>query len=67
MPKYKHWIVLTIVVSTLFSLNTLASNKKSDEEIREILIKNSARDYSGACPCPYTKMSSGRKCGKISL
>jgi len=38
----------------------------TDEQIRELIIKESIADYSGACPCPYSEKSSGDKCGDSS-
>ena len=35
---------------------------KSPEE----MIKESIANYPGKCPCPYSIMSNGKKCGKRS-
>lgn len=32
-------------------------------EVIDAIIKASLRSYSGACPCPYNTMKSGRRCG----
>ena len=47
--------------SLLFSFTVLA--KLTDSEIREIMIKNSIASYPGNCPCPYSLMKNGRRCG----
>ena len=38
----------------------------SDDEIRDILIKDSISRYSGSYPCPYNKAKNGSRCGKRS-
>jgi hypothetical protein len=45
-----------------------AAKKKrlSDAQIKQILIDESIAAYSGNCPCPYSTMSNGRKCGRRS-
>lgn len=35
-------------------------------QIKRILIRESINSYSGKCPCPDSRMSSGRRCGKRS-
>ena len=47
-------IILFFVVSV--------SEAKSPEE----MIKESIANYPGKCPCPYSLMSNGKKCGKRS-
>lgn len=37
-----------------------------DEQIKEILIKQSIQSYPGSCPCPYSTDHVGRKCGHRS-
>ena len=48
------FIILFLVVSV--------SKAKSPEE----MIKESIANYPGKCPCPYSIMSNGKKCGKRS-
>ena len=48
------FIILFLVVSV--------SKAKSPEE----MIKESIANYPGKCPCPYSLMSNGKKCGKRS-
>ena len=48
------FIILFLVVSL--------SKAKSPEE----MIKESIANYPGKCPCPYSLMSNGKKCGKRS-
>ena len=48
------FIILFLVVSI--------SKAKSPQE----MIKESIANYPGKCPCPYSIMSNGKKCGKRS-
>ena len=36
---------------------------QSDQEIKQILIRESIARYPGNCPCPYNTDRAGRKCG----
>lgn len=45
---------------------TLRRPRRSDAEIRRILIRESIDDYDGNCPCPYFTDSIGRSCGRRS-
>ncbi|MDO2948840.1 hypothetical protein M8828_10460 [Aeromonas simiae] len=40
--------------------------KESDKIITERLIRESIAAYPGNCPCPYSQMRNGRRCGKRS-
>ena len=39
---------------------------QSDKEIKQKIIEQSIRSYSGSCACPYSRDRAGRKCGKRS-
>lgn len=54
-PKYILFTILLIIFSKILY-------SKSPDEI----IKESIANYPGKCPCPYSLMSNGRKCGKKS-
>ena len=43
-----------------------ASDAKTDDDIRKLLVENSIARYSGNCPCPYNVDRAGRRCGKRS-
>jgi hypothetical protein len=47
------------------SLRALALNppRRSDAEIRRLLVRESIDAYDGNCPCPYFTDSIGRSCG----
>ena len=63
-------MVPVIMGLALFSLQACAQDSKpkglSDAEIRQRLVDKSIKDYAGECPCPETRTSSGKKCGKNS-
>lgn len=69
MRLHNPWrsVVFGAVVVVLVGASPLmAEEKKTDKEIRQILIKESIDSYSGQCPCPYSLMKSGRRCGSRS-
>lgn len=43
-----------------------ATKPKTDDQIKQEIIKESISRYSGSCPCPYSKDRAGRSCGKRS-
>jgi hypothetical protein len=53
---------------TLIGLPSNASTEEtlSDSEIRALMVLASIAAYSGACPCPETLTSAGRRCGDSS-
>lgn len=57
------WSLVTVLV--LFCLlGSVAEPKElTDADIRQLLIAQSIRSYSGRCPCPYNTMRNGRRCG----
>lgn len=38
----------------------------SDDQIRQVLIRQSIAAYPGNCPCPYNVDRAGRQCGRRS-
>jgi|SRR5688572_17217496 len=40
--------------------------KLTDAQVKQILIDESVASYAGNCPCPYSTMSNGRRCGRRS-
>jgi len=55
-----------ILLLLSFSLVVGKSWGQTDEEIRQILIRESIAGYSGNCPCPYSTDRAGRRCGERS-
>lgn len=35
----------------------------TDQQVREMIVKESLQSYPGNCPCPYNTMRNGRSCG----
>ncbi len=51
-------------VAKVPSTATSAASPAFDrDQVVDAIIKASLRSYSGACPCPYNTMRSGRRCG----
>jgi hypothetical protein len=40
--------------------------KKTDAEIKQLLINESIAAYKGSCACPYSKDNAGKNCGARS-
>lgn len=59
---------LPILILFLFSTITHAAPaaKASDDEIADLIIKQSVATYSGSCACPYSTARNGSRCGKRS-
>tara|TARA_R110002072_G_scaffold211424_1_gene368954 strand:+ start:7110 stop:7466 length:357 start_codon:yes stop_codon:yes gene_type:complete len=38
----------------------------TDDEVKELLIRQSLAGYPGSCPCPYNRAKNGSKCGRRS-
>ena len=51
-----------LLVLVLVAVPT-ASFAVTDQEVRDMLIKESLQSYPGPCPCPYNTMRNGRSCG----
>ena len=45
---------------------TTTSAEPTDDEVRQQMIDESIRSYSGNCPCPYHRASNGSQCGRRS-
>jgi hypothetical protein len=48
------------------ALQAATKKRLNDAQVKQILIEESIAAYSGNCPCPYSTMSNGRKCGRRS-
>ncbi len=50
-----------------FNIPAIAAEQNiSDDDIREMMIRDSIASYPGNCPCPYNRASNGSRCGKRS-
>lgn len=56
-------LMKAFLVVLLLSLGSVSAQELSDDEIRQLLINQSIRSYSGSCPCPYNTTKSGSRCG----
>ena len=54
--------LIFIIFSVFLILISNLGQTKSPEQ----MIKESIANYPGKCPCPYSIMSNGKKCGKRS-
>jgi len=45
---------------------TSQPDRLTDAEIADRVIAQSIARYSGNCPCPYSRMRNGRRCGGVS-
>ena len=59
-------LTITTVLALSLSLVTGQAAKKTDAEIKQLLIKESIGAYKGSCACPYSKDSAGKNCGARS-
>ena len=50
----------------LFSIILILNSNKIHSKSPEQIIKDSISQYPGKCPCPYSVMNNGKKCGKKS-
>lgn len=55
----KSWLALFFICIASYSF---ADPDLTDDQIAEILIQESIRNYSGNCPCPYNVMRNGKLC-----
>ncbi|MFN3946013.1 MAG: hypothetical protein ACK4K7_13900 [Allosphingosinicella sp.] len=55
--------ILFAALASVAALSSPADARKSDAEIRQEIIRESIRNYSGSCPCPYSTARNGSRCG----
>ena len=60
--------LLAVLVLLTFSISILGVHtpKKTDAEIKQLIIKESIAAYKGSCPCPYNTDKAGKRCGARS-
>lgn len=51
------------VSSSYLSAEAPPAERTSDDEIRQLIMRQSLAYYSGSCPCPYNVDRGGRRCG----
>ncbi|KAB1175642.1 hypothetical protein F6477_18055 [Photobacterium damselae subsp. damselae] len=55
-----------VIIALAISLPSFSISAKTNSKIKQEIIKQSIRSYSGRCPCPYNVTSNGSRCGKRS-
>lgn len=58
--------IFLIVLLSLAQVCYGKGESPTDEEIRQSIIQQSISNYPGNCPCPYSLMRNGRRCGNRS-
>jgi hypothetical protein len=58
--------VLSAVVAILAVWGTTNAFALTDGQVRDLMIKDSIKSFSGACPCPYSFTAEGLRCGTQS-
>lgn len=59
----KKIFIISVLFLLLYSPSVFADN---DEQIKQIIIKQSILNYPGNCPCPYNLTKNGSRCGARS-
>ena len=61
-------VLLTALTLLAFSISATfgQATKKTDAEIKHLIIKESIAAYSGSCPCPESQDRAGKRCGARS-
>lgn len=54
------------VSSSYLSSEAPLAERASDNQIRQLIMRQSLAYYSGSCPCPYNVDRAGRRCGRRS-
>jgi hypothetical protein len=62
---YRSQFIIALLVITGISTTGFAG-PVTDDQIRQLIIKDSIATYPGHCPCPYTLASTGSQCGRRS-
>jgi len=55
-----------LLICLALTLAPLSAFAESNEAIKQAIIEQSIRNYSGNCPCPENRDRAGRRCGKRS-
>lgn len=53
------WIALGLLLAASGAL----AAPLTDTQVRQAIIRESIARYPGSCPCPYSVMRNGRRCG----
>jgi hypothetical protein len=70
MKAVFHFVITALscalALSTTVNAAETAKPVLTDAEVKQQMIKESIQEYPGKCPCPYSTMSNGSRCGKRS-
>jgi hypothetical protein len=58
--------LFSVLMLLSFSISLFGALKKTDAEIKQLIIKESIAAYKGSCPCPYNTDKAGKSCGARS-
>ena len=58
--------LLFLVLVGVASFGQEEQRTLSDAEVKQLIIQESIRSYSGSCPCPYNTDRARRRCGARS-
>ena len=64
MRAFAQLLLAAVVTASLLGAASAAS--LSNDQVRDLMIKESLASYPGNCPCPYNVASNGSQCGKRS-
>ena len=59
-------LVLSFLMFIIFLVIFILINNQGQTKSPEQMIQESIAQYPGKCPCPYSTMSNGKRCGKRS-
>jgi hypothetical protein len=63
----KRILASTAILSLSLSIIGVGQTaKKTDSEIKKLIINESIASYKGSCPCPYSTDKAGKNCGARS-
>jgi len=62
----KRSLLLSTILCFGLSITTAQAGRKTDAEIKQLIIKESIAAYKGSCPCPYSTDKAGKSCGARS-
>ena len=66
MAMFKRILTFAAILAFSLSLMAAQAKKKTDAEIKQLIIKESIAAYKGSCPCPYNTDKAGKSCGTRS-
>jgi len=64
--RYLAMMILALLAAGATARAQQDSAAPSDDAVAQMLIRESIARYSGPCPCPYSTMRNGRRCGDWS-